>query len=343
MAGRVGRADELVTEARKATSRFDPVFSAACALLGLLSVAALLAWVYGLGSFQAWFLAVSLPAVVLLGVVGGLARRLGRERLRTALVLGAVGGLLGTIGYDLFRVPFAALGLRVFAPIDSYGVLILDASASSSWTGLAGWAYHFSNGIGFGIAYAMVAVGRKWWWGVLWGMVLETATIITPYAGEYGLTGRWGLIGIAYAAHFAYGAPLGLIVQKGRNFVDGLDEVSRRATVYMLIALASFLLLWHRPFGDRLTTAAVPSSTITEARFDPEWLRVAPGGCARLINRDGSTYRIEAAVGGPRVGPRETVRACFEEPGIHRVRIAERPFSGGFVIVDTQARSTRPP
>jgi hypothetical protein len=337
MAGRVGRADELITETRTAASRFELAVSASCTLLALLPVAALLAWVFGLGSFQGWFLWVSLPAVLLLGAVGVFARRLDLTRLRTVLVAGAFGGLVGTIGYDLFRVPFAAVGLRVFAPIDSYGILVLDASSSNAWTGLAGWAYHFSNGIGFGIAYAIAALGRRWWWGVLWGMILETATIVTPYAGEYGLSGQWGLIGIAYAAHFAYGAPLGLIVQRGRDFVQGLDEMSRRATVYMLAALCAFLLLWHRPLGESLATAIVPSTTITETRFDPEWLRVAPGGCARLVNRDQTDYRIEVAAGAPVVGAGRFATMCFEDLGIHRVRIGKQPFSGGFVIVDEKA------
>ena len=74
---------------------------------------------------------------------------------------------MGTIGYDLFRLPFVASGLRVLAPIDSYGVLLLDAHTSSPLSGFAGWVYHFSNGIGFGIAYAAVALGRRrWYWAV---------------------------------------------------------------------------------------------------------------------------------------------------------------------------------
>ena len=118
--------------------------------LGLCSVVPLLAWVYGLGSFAAWFWRLARPRGCVLGAI---AWRVTRSRsgtnapagLQAVLVTGTVGGLVGTIGYDLFRVPFVASGLRVLAPIDSYGVLLLDARTSSPLSGFAGWVYHFSN------------------------------------------------------------------------------------------------------------------------------------------------------------------------------------------------------
>ena len=39
-----------------------------------------------------------------------------------------------------------------------------------------------SRGIGFGIAYAMLAPRRHWRWGVAWALLLETATVVTPFA-----------------------------------------------------------------------------------------------------------------------------------------------------------------
>lgn len=143
----------------------EQVLTGLCGLSGLLSVASLLAWAFRLGRFDLWFLALGAPAIVFLIGVGLCVARLGRfPRLRLALIAGVVGGLLGIIGYDLFRIPFAALGLRLFAPIESYGELLLNADSSSPLTDFAGWGYRFANGLGFGIFYAAVALGRRWWW-----------------------------------------------------------------------------------------------------------------------------------------------------------------------------------
>ena len=140
----------------------DLCLSGWCAVLGLLSVTPLLAWAYGLGSFRSWFWSTTVPSLALLAVIGVMTARSARfGGLHTALVVGAFGGLLGTFAYDLFRIPFLLFGYRLLAPIDSYGVLIAGAASSSPWTGLLGWMFHFANGIGFGVSYAVSAAGRR--------------------------------------------------------------------------------------------------------------------------------------------------------------------------------------
>jgi hypothetical protein len=274
--------------------------------------------VYGLGRFAVWFRLLAAPAVLLLAGIALAASRPASpyRRLRVALVVGTVGGLVGTIGYDLFRVPFVAGGLRLLAPIDSYGVLLLDDLTSSPLSGFAGWAYHFSNGIGFGIAYAAVALGRRWWWGVGWALVLETASVVTPFADSYGLRGRWGVIAIAYAAHVPYGLAIGWAAQRGDALVAQLAEVSRRSTVYALGALLAFLVVWHQPFYGG---GAVAATTVEDGRFTPQWMRVPVGGCVTI-----------------RHGPGESEQRCFDDEGVHRVRLGDRPYSGGFVIADPE-------
>lgn len=316
------------------------VLTAACALLGLLSVAPLLAWLFRLGSFSSWFWAVSAPALLLLIVIGLFAARKG-GRLRAALITGCVGGLAGTIGYDLFRVPFEAFGFRLLAPIDSYGLLLLNAESSTPWTGFAGWSYHFANGIGFGIAYAVIALGRRWWWGVAWGVALETATIVTPFVETYGLKNRWGLIALAYAAHFFYGAPLGKIVEHAEEWTKQLSTFTPRILTWTLVILVSILLLWHRPFSmpaevrEGEDAAPGPSAVLIDGRLHPEWLRVAPGGCVAIRNDDRTRQTLAR---GPALEPGELSKVCFRQIGIERVRLAgEVPYSGGFVIVDPQA------
>jgi hypothetical protein len=288
-----------------------PIRRYGAALLGLLPVAPVLAWPAGLGSFRGWFLAVTVPALVALVAVAATMRD-----LRPMLSAGAVGGLLGTIGYDVFRVPFAVAGVRLFAPIDSYGVLLLGADTSSSLSGFAGWTYHLSNGVGFGIAYALVAYGRSRWWAVGWAMVLETATVVTPFASVYGLRGRWDLIAVAYAAHVCYGLPLGVVVERR------VVAPAVRLLGVAVIGLAVWLRPWPPDGG--------PNVTVRDGVFHAEWVRVARGGCATFENTDAVAYRI----GDRQVEPGTVTEVCFTDPGVHRVRLTGEPYSGGFVIVE---------
>ncbi|MGW6917604.1 hypothetical protein ACWGB8_27800 [Kitasatospora sp. NPDC054939] len=320
----------------------ERALAAGCALLGLLTVAPLLAWAYGLGPFLAWYFAVTVPSLALLGAVGlATARSERHRRLHTSLVVGTVGGLLGTLAYDVFRVPFLLTGYRLFAPIDSYGVLILDAGSSSPWTGLAGWVFHFGNGIGFGICYAIVARGRRWYWALVWGMAIETIAVATPVAGLYALHGPLLLV-IAYGGHLAYGVPLGLLVSDPERTARELRRFGPHTTAYALLALAAALVLWQRPFapaealrvGERV--APGPSAVVQDGRFEPRWLRVAPGGCVALRNDDAVAHTLSGTgtAPAPRLAPGVTTRVCFDDPGVLRVRADAVPYSGGFVIVD---------
>lgn len=308
-------------------------------ILALLSVAPLLAWTFGLGSFSSWFLYVTAPAWITL-LAAGLLTKSRLPKLRTALIAGALGGLLGTFAYDIFRIPFAAIGFRLFSPIESYGVLLLSAQGSSGWTDLAGWTFHFFNGMAFGVAYAAVALDRHWGWAIAWAMVLETATVVTPFADAYALRGRWGVIAIAYAAHLPYGLALGYVVSRGTSFVRQATERFTRPASLALAVLAIFLLVWHRPFlvdpqgAEGRAIAPGASALIADGKFAPEWVRVTGRGCATFVNTDPITYRmiVDSAVADIKAG--ESRSLCFEGFGVKRVTLSIEPFSGGFVIID---------
>lgn len=315
-------------------------------VLGGTSVASLLAWVYGLSSFRDAFLFVSLPGQVLL-VVGALvvARRTESAGLRTLLVAGAIGGLLGTFAYDLFRVPFVIAGFRVLAPIDSYGVLAAGTSASSPWTGLLGWAYHFANGVGFGIAYAMLAPRRNWRWGVAWALLLESATIVTPFATLYALRGtpsgvNWTAISIAYAAHIPFGWIVGRAVERPERIVEVLRAIGRHTVPVSFVVVIVALLGWQAPWSydapaGRNTPAGTPTAEIVDQRLHPQWLRVPVNGCAVLVNLDDEDYRVMIA-GEPVVVTAGENEVCFPDAGVLRLRTTDEPYAGGFVIVDAR-------
>jgi hypothetical protein len=311
------------------------------AFLALLSVAPLLAWVYGVGSFAAWYWRLAFPSVVAVVVWTVWARRSAvHTDLTRAVRVGAVGGLLGTVGYDLVRIPVELSGTRVFAPIDSYGVLLIDGLSSSPWSGLAGWAFHTTNGVCFGIAFALVATRRPIWWAVAWAMVLESAAVFSPFADRYGLHGKLNIIAIAYGAHVAYGIPLGWACRDPEHFERRLDEVSRRTATGMLLGTGVALILWHRPWstpepieaGERV--AAGPSAILRDGDLSPLWLRVGDGECAVVRNDDKTVHTFDRV--GLEVAPGQSGELCLTGAGVHRVRVDDEAHSGGFVIVDPE-------
>jgi hypothetical protein len=309
------------------------VARAVIAILGLCSVAALLAWAYRLGPFWAWFWGMTAPALGVLGVIGVVSgRRPEQADLHRWLVLGAVGGLLGTAAYDLVRVPFALFGYRLLSPIDSYGLLLLNAHHSSPVSGWAGWLYHLGDGVGFAIAYAVIARGRAWWWGLLWGSTLETISLLTPLAGLYGISGKPDVIALACGGHLAYGAAVGLVVQHHDASIAYLRGLGRHAVVWMMVGAVGGLALWLRPWSSGRAQPAV-----TGGHLSPQWIRVAPGECVAIRNNDDATYVIAKATPPARLDPLQTSVACFDGKGVKRLKVGTGAWSGGFVLVDQEA------
>ena len=267
----------------------------ACALACIPSGGALLAKMYGLASMQAVTLWLFVPCAIALVAVWAWGRRGGPTEVADALAIGALGGLLGTFGYDLIRVPFLLGGLRVFAPIEAYGVWIAGAAQSSVWTLLTGWAYHFSNGITFGIMYALVARGRHWGWGVAWAMLLETIALFSPFGPIFNLSSNPVAIGIAYLGHVAYGLPLGLLVQRWDRTRSWLESIPRgmkvAALVFCVLALLAPALRSEAQARD--TRRIEASFRVEGLHLNPDWVRVDRGDPLGLVNPSDTTVYLD--------------------------------------------------
>lgn len=308
------------------------------AVLGMLSVVPLLAWVYDLGPFHVWFWTVAAPgAVALLGIAVWASTRKTGSDVHKLLSVALLAGLVGTLAYDLFRVPFVVVGgLRLLSPIESYGVLLVNTSASSGLTDFAGWSYHFSNGVGFAVTYAALARGRHWVWGVVWAMILETGTLVTPFANDYDLAGKWDVIAIAYAAHIPYGMALGLLLQRYRSTFGVFHESARRPGRWALASTIVVLALWLQPWQSHRPDflASSDQAAIVNETMHPEFVRIAPRDCFSLFNADDVAYLLDQPSNRPMIDSNTSAPVCFDVTSVVRLRVTGRPFDGGFVIID---------
>lgn len=307
--------------------------------LAATSVGALLAHVTGLAAMGTVFWLFSLPSLVALAVIGAKGPE-SWAPLRRRIQLGAFGGVIGALGYDLFRAPFVVAGFRLFAPIDSYGLLLSGSDLSSPLTGTLGWLFHLSNGATFGVMYAVAMARRHWGWGVLWGLVLETAMLVTPFRSRYGFTVALTPVVIAYVAHLAFGYPLGRMVQRFDFWSRELRDALRYPATVAIGVFAIAVVIWQRPWSSsealdeaRAATAetGVPTVVIERSSFVPEWVRTSPGECIDVINETD----LEAETPFGRIAAEDTSRLCFEKEGAHRVRLPGA-FSGGFVYADPE-------
>lgn len=121
---------------------------------------------------------VVLPATsVLVGLVLARRRLYGRLHRFSALITrGAAVGLGATLVYDLVRpILIGALGLSFdpYRAIPIFGALITGLPAVDPAALATGWAYHFWNGISFGIMFALMRPAGGVVWGIGWSMVLQ--------------------------------------------------------------------------------------------------------------------------------------------------------------------------
>jgi hypothetical protein len=176
-------------------------------ILGAASVASLLLYFYGVASMPAGTIWLLLPAFPILAIFLVWAHRRDAE-LRERVVAGLWAGSLATLFYDLVRVPISASGVPVFKAISYFGTLLLGQTSPTFASELAGWSYHLCNGIGFGLMYAVLVARPRLWSAVAWGVSLEVAMLVTPYAEVFGYRLSPGFLAITLGAHVVYGAAL---------------------------------------------------------------------------------------------------------------------------------------
>lgn len=163
------------------------------------------------------FLVLSLVALAVVLVVSYISYPRLFDRAFTGLWTGAV----ATIALDAIRYPIG-VGLKTL-PTDMptmFGKLIVGADMVSGGILLIGYLYHFLNGAGFGLVYTLIAGKARWYWGVVWGLIIEVLMMTTPPmllmgVGPFGInTGAPWYFLTTLVAHVAFGAVLGLVAER---------------------------------------------------------------------------------------------------------------------------------
>jgi hypothetical protein len=190
-----------------------PAASAALALVGLITGAGLVVY---------FLTGVSLPlALLTIGVLfassaGAVLCHLPiaqqREFVRRVRV-GALAGALATGAYDATRVTVVALGLDInpFAALPRFGELLLGTSSTVAT--VAGAGYHLVNGIGFAVAFTIVAGEHGPVAGVVWALALETL-MLTFYPGWLDIRAMREFVSVSMSGHVAYGLCLGYLSRR---------------------------------------------------------------------------------------------------------------------------------
>lgn len=159
---------------------------------------------------------VTLPGLILLVCLTMWSRRASRPLLFNRLVVGTVGGFVGLVAYDAMRwVVAVALPFKfdAFFAMPAFGTLMTGRPMTSTVAILSGWAYHITNGWTFGVIYSLIAGPARWWWGLIWGLMLEAAMAVV-YPAIFQLNSISGFVIVSVIGHAVFGGVVGKMCER---------------------------------------------------------------------------------------------------------------------------------
>jgi hypothetical protein len=164
-----------------------------------------------------------LLGIALVGALTGVIAMLGWHRLPAGLrptvvrrvKRGAIAGVAATGAYDVFRFAMVRLFDLQFWPFDvfsRFGALLVGESVSPPVVAAVGTAYHYMNGIGFGVAYVLFVRRPGIVTGLLWAAVLE-CFMVSLYPGWLSMQAVNEFRAVSVVGHVAYGLTLGSVAR----------------------------------------------------------------------------------------------------------------------------------
>lgn len=160
------------------------------------------------------------PAAGALVAILLVARARRRTRLSNRILAGAAAGLIATVGLEVIRFTSFHLGGMPGSMPQLLGVLMLNRfmQGPSFLSDVVGWAYHFWNGVTFGIVFAVLFGRKPLVWALVYAELVGIGFLISPAVTAMG-TGFMGLSMPAMpitivVAHTVYGVILGLLCSR---------------------------------------------------------------------------------------------------------------------------------
>ncbi|HKI96123.1 MAG TPA: hypothetical protein VJ992_12625 [Gemmatimonadales bacterium] len=155
-----------------------------------------------LSTLAVWVL---IPSIVVVFAVLWIAGKSGERRLVNRMIAGGLAGGLATIALEVVRITGFHLGQMPGSMPELAGVLLLNRFmlGPSLLSNIAGWSYHFSNGITFGMIYAVI-FGRKPLWVALgYGLFMAAGFLVSPAVTA---------LGIGFMGHQMPGMPVTVVL-----------------------------------------------------------------------------------------------------------------------------------
>lgn len=208
---------EQGTSSPLAACREDPFLFLLTLGAAVTSIAALLLQLAGIIRMPYTLSFVTAPGMIFLLCVMIWAGRAGRPLIVNRIRVGFVAGLIGLAAYNATRWVMGALMSLSSSPFYSifiFGSLITENPVNSTTAAVAGWLYHVTNGVTFGIIYTLLAGPARWWFGLAWGVALEVAMLIVYLSSTIlyppSLT---QFVIVSLTSHALFGAIIGVAAQ----------------------------------------------------------------------------------------------------------------------------------
>ena len=195
-----------------------------------------------------------IPSIVIIFAIGIISRSK-FPRITSRLFKGMVAGAIASLALEAIRIP--AYMFTKWIPMDSMisipGLLLTEKITMLSEVKqtimqsgvpmnlyhapldafIVGGLCHFWNGATFGIIYALLIGKGKWWYGMIWAVIIEMVMMVAPYLiimkGPFGIEHMDGynIFVITLIAHLAFGAILGIIIQKWKKDSISIIDLGR--------------------------------------------------------------------------------------------------------------------
>jgi hypothetical protein len=201
-----------------AAYREDPLLFLLTLGAAATSIAALLLHLAGVIRMPYTLSFITAPGMIFLLGVQIRAGRGHRPLIINRLRVGFMAGLFGLVAYNATRWAVATLLSLKTSPFYSiyiFGALITATPPDTVAAAVAGWLYHISNGVTFAIVYTLIAGPATWWFGLLWGLVLESVMlIIYPSSAILRPPALASFVVVSLISHALYGATVGVVAQR---------------------------------------------------------------------------------------------------------------------------------